>query len=63
MIEGITKGKFGQARCTGCNSWHFALQLDEYHNIIELKCCRCQKLIKYDQNVIVKDLTKSETKN
>lgn len=45
--EGVNmiKGPFGQARCIGCKSWHFAIQLDEELNPTEYKCCRCGRLI------------------
>jgi len=42
----MIRGKFDQARCDNCQSWHFALQLDENREIIEVKCCRCGRLEK-----------------
>ena len=42
----MIRAKFNQARCDNCGSWHFALQLDDNLNIIELKCCRCGRIEK-----------------
>jgi NAD-dependent SIR2 family protein deacetylase len=44
----MIRSKFGQARCQACHSWHFAINFDEKYNIVEFKCCRCQRLIKPD---------------
>ena len=42
----MIRGKFDQARCQSCKSWHFAVQLDQDMNPIEYKCCRCGRIIK-----------------
>jgi hypothetical protein len=42
----IKSKNWNQARCDNCNSWHFALQLDDNYNIIEIKCCKCGRLEK-----------------
>ncbi len=46
----MLRGKFGQAKCStaGCNSWHFAINLDEMGNVVEAKCCRCRTIFKID---------------
>lgn len=41
----MIRGKFGQARCSACQSWHFAIQLDDNLNPVEFKCCKCNRLI------------------
>ena len=43
----MIKGKYGQAKCSYCEGWHFAISLDENLNPIEFKCCRCKKITKY----------------
>ena len=43
----VRKNPFDQAVCQSCKGWHFALQLDKDFKITELKCCRCNRLIKY----------------
>ena len=43
----MIRGKYGQARCPDCQSWHFAVQLDDNLNPEEFKCCRCKKIFKY----------------
>ena len=42
----IKSKNWNQARCENCNSWHFALQLNDDLNIIEIKCCKCGRLEK-----------------
>ena len=56
----MIKGKFGQARCSACGSWHWAIQLDENMNPIEYKCCKCNRLIKAKHFKLVKQVEKSE---
>lgn len=56
----MIKGKFGQAKCKDCKSWHFAVNLDELGNITEFKCCRCGRLIPYASNIILKNEIKKE---
>jgi len=41
----MIKGKFGQARCQACMSWHWAVTLDENLNPSEFKCCRCGRIV------------------
>jgi len=43
----MIKGKFGQARCQSCLSWHWAITLDDNLNPQEFKCCRCGRLIPF----------------
>ena len=50
----MIKGKFGQARCQACQSWHWAVQLDDNLNPTEFKCCRCGRLIEYSPKVRIK---------
>lgn len=50
----MIRGKFNQARCDSCHSWHFAVQLDENLNPTEFKCCRCKKLFPYTPKISVK---------
>jgi len=54
----MIKGKFGQARCSACGSWHWAIQLDENMNPIEYKCCKCNRLIKAKHFKLVKEQVK-----
>ena len=56
-------GKFNQARCQACHSWHWALTLDDDKNIIECKCCRCQRIVPYQMvtKVIKKNGKKIKT--
>ena len=51
----MNRGKFGQARCSACGSWHFAIQLDEKGNIESFKCCReiCGRIIPYHPNMLI----------
>jgi len=42
----IKSKNWNQARCDNCNSWHFALQLDDSNNVIEYKCTKCGRLEK-----------------
>ncbi len=51
----MIRGKFGQARCSACGSWHFAIQLDDNLNPTEYKCCKCQRLIQAKHYVVVED--------
>jgi len=37
---------WNQAVCENCGSWHFSMLLDDNYNVIEYKCCRCQKIEK-----------------
>ena len=55
----IRSPNWNQARCDNCNSWHFALQLDENLNIIEIKCCKCGRLEKPRKLVPVEEKTKA----
>jgi len=55
----IRSPNWNQARCDNCNSWHFALQLDENMNIIEIKCCKCGRLEKPRKLVPVNEKTKA----
>jgi NAD-dependent SIR2 family protein deacetylase len=56
----MIRGKFNQARCPNCHSWHFAIQLDENLNPEEFKCCRCQTLFPYKPKIAIK--SKKEVK-
>ena len=40
-------GKLNQIRCQACRGWHFALNTSEdgTGTLVELKCCRCGRLI------------------
>lgn len=40
----MIKNKFGQAKCPECGSWHWAIELDDDHNVKEFKCCKCGHL-------------------
>jgi len=50
----MIRGKFNQAKCPDCHSWHFAVQLDDNLNPIEFKCCRCKKLFPYVPKIAIK---------
>lgn len=50
----MIRGKYNQAKCADCHSWHFAVQLDDNMNPMEFKCCRCSKIIPYKPMVRVK---------
>lgn len=54
----MIRGKFNQARCPNCHSWHFAVQLDENLNPTEFKCCRCQALFPYKPKIAIKEVKK-----
>ena len=56
----IRSKNWNQARCDNCNSWHFALQLDENLNIIEIKCCKCGRLEKPRHLVPVSEVEEKE---
>jgi len=59
----MIKGLYGQAKCADCNSWHFAIQLDDNLNPTEFKCCKCKKITKYVPKLqIVEDQNKEEIK-
>jgi hypothetical protein len=47
--ERLVVGARNQVRCPACNSWHFAINVDEQNNVIEFKCCRqvCGRIYKY----------------
>ena len=42
----IKSKDWNQGRCEDCNSWHFALLLDDNYNVIEYKCCKCGRIEK-----------------
>lgn len=50
----MIRGKFGQAKCGNCHSWHFAVQLDENMNPIEYKCCKCGTITEHNPLIRVK---------
>lgn len=47
----MRRGRFNQAKCTICSSFHFAIQLDENLNPIEFKCCKCGKITDYKPKI------------
>ena len=49
----MIRGKYNQAKCPDCHSWHFAIQLDDNLNPIEFKCTRCKKIFPYVPKVAV----------
>ncbi len=51
----MIKAKFGQAKCQGCGSWHWALTLDDNLNIKECKCCRCGRIIEYKPKILIQE--------
>ena len=59
----MIRGKYGQARCPECQSWHFAVQLDENLNPVEFKCCRCKKIYKYKPKLQVVESQKGDNKS
>ena len=58
----MIKGKFGQARCSACGSWHFAIQLDDNLNATEYKCCKCGRLIPVKHYVKVEPKVEEQKK-
>lgn len=51
----MQRNKFGQAKCTACGSWHWAITMDEQFNVVEYKCCRCQRLVQHKPHIIIQD--------
>ena len=49
----MNKGKFNQGKCEICDSWHFAINLDDKGNIIEMKCCRCERIETFEPKLNV----------
>ncbi len=58
----MIRGKYNQAKCPDCHSWHFAIHLDDNLNPIEFKCTRCKKIFPYVPKISIKTKEK-ELKN
>ena len=54
--------QYGQGKCPACHSFHWALQLDEKMNIIEVKCMRCSRLISITQGNVSQVLKEGKLK-
>jgi transcription elongation factor Elf1 len=55
--------KFGQGKCQMCQSFHWAIQLDDKMTITEVKCTRCGRIIQVEQGNVSQVLNEGKLKS